>query len=233
MDNQASLTIRHASLSELHPDPNNARTHSERNLAAIVGSLQKFGQVEPLVVQKYSGMIIGGNGRYEAMLALGLKTADIAEVQIGDKEAAALGLALNRTAELAGWDFQGLGDIVRDLISNGIDLGAIGWSEDDLSPILAADWTPAASSGDVGEDFEHGNKASAGDEERPSSGGPSDDINPGSRAGFAAPIGLTPDQRSIFEQAAARVRGICADESISEGRCMELICADYLASKAA
>ena len=41
----------------------NARIHNGRNRESIRASLTHFGQVEPIVVQKSSGKIIGGNGR--------------------------------------------------------------------------------------------------------------------------------------------------------------------------
>ena len=65
------LAIRRVPLASLHLDPANARLHGEENLAAIVGSLKRFGQAEPLVVQKPTGRVIGGNGRLVAMKKLG------------------------------------------------------------------------------------------------------------------------------------------------------------------
>ena len=56
------LAIRRVSLDALHLDPSNARVHGEENMAAIEGSLRRFGQAEAIVVQKASGRVIGGNG---------------------------------------------------------------------------------------------------------------------------------------------------------------------------
>ena len=46
------LAIRRVPLDSLHTDPANARAHGDENMAAIAASLQRFGQAEPLVVQK-------------------------------------------------------------------------------------------------------------------------------------------------------------------------------------
>ena len=70
----AGLAIRRVPLSSLHLDPANARSHGTENLAAIEGSLRRFTQVEPLVVQKSSGRVVGGNGRLVAMQKLGSYT---------------------------------------------------------------------------------------------------------------------------------------------------------------
>ena len=54
-----SLTIKRVSLDSLHLDPSNARSHGPENMQAIESSLKRFDQVEPLVVQKGTGRIIG------------------------------------------------------------------------------------------------------------------------------------------------------------------------------
>ena len=41
-------------------------------------------------------------------------------------------------------------------------------------------------------------------------------------------VTVTEEQREVFERALERLREINADYSISEGRALELICADYL-----
>ena len=53
----AGLEIRPVPIDSLHQDPANARAHGEDNLDAIVGSLARFGQAEPLVVQSDTAMV--------------------------------------------------------------------------------------------------------------------------------------------------------------------------------
>jgi ParB-like chromosome segregation protein Spo0J len=108
------LAIRRVSVDSLHLDPSNARVHGEENMAAIEGSLRRFGQAEPIVVQKASGRIIGGNGRLVAMRKLGWKECDVVELDI---QATALGIALNRSGELATWDDGTLAKLLEELRS--------------------------------------------------------------------------------------------------------------------
>ncbi len=63
LDLDTALVIKRVPLDSLKLDPANARAHGERNLEAIVASLQRFGQAEPLVVHAPTGRVIGGNGR--------------------------------------------------------------------------------------------------------------------------------------------------------------------------
>ena len=110
----------------LIPDPENARTHDDKNLAAIRGSIKQFDVVEPLVVQRSSNIVLGGNGRLEVLKSLGHKTVPVHYIDIDDKKAKALALALNRTAELAGWDMER----VKEQLAEIDDPGLIGFDDD-------------------------------------------------------------------------------------------------------
>ena len=126
------MDIVSAPLDSLHADPANARQHGDRNLDAIRASLATFGQVEPLVVHAATKRVIGGNGRLTAMRALGWTHADIVEIDVSETQATALGIALNRTAELAEWDEQALGKILQSLP----DLEGVGFDDAELKPSL-------------------------------------------------------------------------------------------------
>ena len=129
------LTIRQVLLRDLHPDPANARSHDDRNLAAIVASLKRFGQVEPLVVQEGTGLVIGGNGRLAAMKQLGWAECDVVELPVANLDATALGIALNRTAELASWDEPVLAQLLRDLQTED-ELMGVGFEDTEIASLL-------------------------------------------------------------------------------------------------
>jgi ParB-like chromosome segregation protein Spo0J len=128
---ERELTIATLALDDLVPDPANARTHDQRNLDAIRGSLARFGQVEPIVVQRGTRRIVGGQGRVEALRALGETHAAVVEVELDSVEATALGIALNRTVELAGWDDAALAALLEALPG---DLASVaGFTEAELA----------------------------------------------------------------------------------------------------
>lgn len=133
-------------LSDLVEDPQNARLHDERNLAAIRASLERFGQVEPLVVRTESNVVVGGNGRLSAMRALGWKTAEVTYQELTDAQAAALGIALNRTAELATWDNEQLAQTLEAIALEGegiAELESLGFDEQALKSIEVSSYTRA------------------------------------------------------------------------------------------
>src|SRR2546427_7928763 len=132
---EPSLTIRRVPLDSLHLDPANAREHGPENMEAILGSLKRFGQAEPLVVQKKTGRVIGGNGRLEVMKKLGWAECDVVEVDLDDLNATALGIALNRTSELAAWNDSTLAKLLEELKVNDA-LEGVGYSNEDIGRLL-------------------------------------------------------------------------------------------------
>ena len=114
-ESKASVEYKRVKIDELHEDPANARIHPENNLADIRASLKEFGQVEPLVVQKSSGKVIGGNGRLKVMRDLGWTECDVAYVDMDNMKATALGIALNRAGERAEWDKETLDKLLGEI----------------------------------------------------------------------------------------------------------------------
>lgn len=123
-------------LAELAGDTENARTHSEENLAAIRASLEAHGQVEPLVVQR-GGWVIAGNGRLAAMRALGWTEAQVVLLDVSDQEARALSIRLNRTGELAGWNLDLLAGQLQALEAAGEPLQDLGWDDSQWEELLS------------------------------------------------------------------------------------------------
>jgi hypothetical protein len=126
-------------IDSLVPDPENPRTHDERNLQAIKASLQEHGQVEPLLVQKSTNMVIAGNGRMQAMKLLGWSECHVVIVDVDDIQARKLSIQLNRSGELAGWDEATLTKHLQDLGElAAFDVEAMGFDSSELEQLVAA-----------------------------------------------------------------------------------------------
>ncbi len=132
----ADLTV---SISKLVPDPNNARVHPERNLEAIKASLLLYGQVKPLVVRRATNVVIAGNGTLEAAKLLGWTKLAVNYVDMNEVEAAGYGLADNRSAELAGWDFEVVARLVK--LQEEAKVNPVGWTAEELIVLRTQDWS--------------------------------------------------------------------------------------------
>lgn len=132
-------------LTELVEDERNPRLHDERNLDAIARSLERFGQVEPIIIQASTGRIIAGHGRKAALEKMGATTAQVLELELDDLDAQDLAIRLNRSGELATWDQGRLGEILTELEEEGRAQG-LGFSTAELEELLedlaAADVEP-------------------------------------------------------------------------------------------
>lgn len=117
----------------LKTDPDNCRTHPERNIEAIKASLQLYGQTKPVVVRKQGRVIAAGNGTYTAALALGWTRIAANVMPMTDVEFAGYALADNRTAELAGWDFEAVARA--EAILREASIAPVGWSNEELLAI--------------------------------------------------------------------------------------------------
>lgn len=109
-------------IAELVPDPTNPVRHNEKNLAAIRGSLAKFGQRLPVVVRSEGMIVEKGNGVVEAARQLGW--THIARVLVDDDNVTATSFAIadNRCSDLHRWDEDVMEQLIRDVDSGNEDL---------------------------------------------------------------------------------------------------------------
>jgi hypothetical protein len=118
-------------------DPANVRTHPQRNIDAIIGSLKAFGQQKPVVVDA-DNVVRAGNGLVRAARLLGWREVAAYTTGLGGSEAIAYAIADNRTAELSEWDDDGLAAQVEALLAEGVQVGSLGWTEEELADLMAA-----------------------------------------------------------------------------------------------
>jgi ParB family chromosome partitioning protein len=115
-------------ISDLHPDPANARRHPQRNLDALMSSLMRFGQQKPVVIDA-NNIVRAGNGTLAAAKALGWKEIDAVRSDLPITELSAYAVADNRTAELADWDPDALTAALVGL--DEMDLKSLGFDDPD------------------------------------------------------------------------------------------------------
>ncbi len=137
LSQQMAQRIEHRKLSELTPYPRNPRQHSDAQIAQIAGSIAQFGFNAPILVDAKGGML-AGHGRYLASLKLGLETVPVVVLDhLSETEKRAYILADNKLAELSSFDDDLLRAELADLRDAEVDLGALGFDEDELAVLLA------------------------------------------------------------------------------------------------
>jgi len=129
------LNVKSIKIDSISQDPANVRKHSERNLEAIKASLRKFGQQKPIVIDT-KGIILAGNGTYEAARSLGWETILAVKTDLIGSDATAYAIADNRTAELAEWDDTALAETLRALQSEEYNLEAAGFLDQEIDDLI-------------------------------------------------------------------------------------------------
>ena len=144
----SSLSLDTWPIGRLIPSARNARTHDEKQVAEIAGSIRAFGFTNPVLVNN-RGDLIAGHGRLAAARLLGLKEVPVITLTgLTEIQQRQLMLADNRLALNAGWDLELLRLELQDLSSLGADLQVLGFTAKELSEALQ----PADTLGLTGED---------------------------------------------------------------------------------
>lgn len=204
------LETHNVDINSINQDPRNARTHTRDQLENIAASLKRFGLQKPIVVDA-NNVIIAGNGTHLAARdILGWTTIDICYSDLSSEEARAYGISDNALALQSEWNFDTLTEHIQSLAEwNPLqDWKAIGFDEDIIAPILEEDSKETTS--DIIKDFMEGNESS---EDSPQ---------------MAKPIKVTTEQKDVINQAIQTIKIQTGDFNMSEGRALELLCADFL-----
>jgi DNA modification methylase len=130
--NQFAAESIDVAIEQLRPFPNNARTHSKRQIKKLARSIETLGIFNPILIDE-SFQILAGHARLEAARLMGLsKVPTLRFDHLTDAKKRAYVIADNKIAQEAGWDrellaieFQSLSDIGFDLELTGFDMPEI------------------------------------------------------------------------------------------------------------
>lgn len=119
--------------SALRENPNNARTHDDKQYAALEAAIRKFGWLVPVVVDA-NLMILAGNARYVVAKRMGLETVPcIMADHLSETDKGAFALGENQLAQLSGWNPELLQKELDALFNVGFEIETIGFSTKDLT----------------------------------------------------------------------------------------------------
>ena len=130
------MKIEYTPVRELRFYPNNARTHSKKQIRQIANSIAKFGFCNPILIDG-AKQIIAGHGRVEAAKLLGIEAVPTCQLShLSDADKRAYVLADNKLAEKAGWDKELLAIELQGLIELEVDIELTGFEMAEIDIIL-------------------------------------------------------------------------------------------------
>lgn len=95
---------------------------------ALNNSIERFGLVEPLIVNERNNVLIGGHQRLAVLKARGETQAEVILVDLDEQKEKALNLALNKID--GEWDFDKLDDLLEGLEKD--DIRYTGFTEEEV-----------------------------------------------------------------------------------------------------
>jgi DNA modification methylase len=138
------LAVTYRAISDLIPDPRNARTHPKRQIDQLRASIDEFGFTNPILADP-EGRIIAGHGRLQAARAMGIsEVPTIILPGLSETQKRALRIADNKIALNAGWDLEILQSELGELASLDVDIDPTltGFSTGEIDVILASSADP-------------------------------------------------------------------------------------------
>lgn len=139
------IQIKYVKPSSLKPATYNPRTIDELAFAGLRESLKKFGLVDPILVNKTTGNIVGGHQRLKAAEANGETEVPVIELELSPAEEKALNLTLNNP-NISGRYTDTVNDLMTELR---LDLGDDYLADLRLDTIEIPDWNSDIATGKV------------------------------------------------------------------------------------
>jgi hypothetical protein len=114
---RTEVSYRRVRLDTLKGDPHNPRKMKPKARAALAASINRFGLVQPIIVNEVTGNVVGGHQRITVLLDQGAVEADVAFGSWTPDEERALNVALNNPK--AQGEFTGdVGDYLASALSS-------------------------------------------------------------------------------------------------------------------
>lgn len=209
MDLKINKDFRIVDINSVIQDPENARNHTEKDIAEKKAALKQFGFTRPILVNSETNIIAGGNGFHQAAMELGFTEIPAIFIPMSAVRAKALGISDNRIGDSADYNLEQFNINISEINEwDDIDWKALAFGKDEIDLLLASLNTEIT---DNSEPPQETQEEPLSEEDMP-----------------AKSVKVTVAQRELFEQACKKIRTQENDSRISEGRILEMITAEYL-----
>ena len=130
MDNLKVVT---KSIKDINLAPYNPRKMDENEMGKLMRSLQEFGFIDPIIVNK-NNTVIGGHQRISAWERLGNDSVPCIYVDLNNEKEKALNIALNKIS--GEWDNKKLSVLLDEINTSELDIDLTGFDDSELKKIL-------------------------------------------------------------------------------------------------
>jgi DNA modification methylase len=128
------MEIKNVLVKDIKYAPYNPRKISDEVLSKLKRSIEEFGYIEPIVVNKRTMHVVGGNQRLKVLRQLGIEEVQAVIVDLDDTHEKALNIALNKIN--GEWDLPLLKDLLLEIDTGEIDIELTGFEMPEIEELM-------------------------------------------------------------------------------------------------
>jgi ParB-like chromosome segregation protein Spo0J len=128
------MEIKNVLVKDIKYAPYNPRKISDEVLSKLKRSIEEFGYVEPIVVNKRTMHVVGGNQRLKVLRQMGIGEVQSVIVDLDETHEKALNIALNKIN--GEWDLPALKDLLLEIDTGEIDIELTGFEMPEIEELM-------------------------------------------------------------------------------------------------
>ena len=109
------MIIEKYKIKDIRPSSYNPRIATDAEYLGLKNSIKRFNLLEPLIVNKKTGNLVGGHLRYRVLKELKYKEVPVVEVNLSDKEEKALNIVLNSHTVQGKFELESLSSLLEEI----------------------------------------------------------------------------------------------------------------------
>lgn len=121
-------------IKDILPAPYNPRKITKEMLEQLKASIRDDGYLEPIVVNKRTGFVVGGNQRLKALKELGVKKVPVHLIDVDEDREKIINIRLNKVE--GEWDFPKLKELLVELDTGAINIEDTGFSFEQIENLI-------------------------------------------------------------------------------------------------
>ena len=132
---------------DIHPAAYNPRVTlkpGDDEWEELNSSLDRFGLVEPLVINKTTGLLVSGHQRLNVLKTQGVDEVEVVIIEVDPEQEKLLNIALNKIE--SEWDYEKLKDLFDEIDED--DVKFTGFTAEELDSLFNTDFTSDDDNGD-------------------------------------------------------------------------------------
>lgn len=129
-----SYEVVEMNIEDIKPAPYNPRKITKDMLEQLKASIRDDGYLEPIVVNKRTGFVVGGNQRLKALTELGVKKVPVKLIDVDETREKVINIRLNKVE--GEWDFPKLKELLIELDTGAFDIEDTGFSLDQIENLI-------------------------------------------------------------------------------------------------